>query len=205
MPTVKDENAAVWASVPAGNPRRLLLAALDSFSEHGYHAATTRDISLRANLSPAAVYVHYPSKEDLLYTLSKIGHSDALSTVEAALAGGGKPTERVRRFVSEFSRWHAENHKVARVNQYELGALQPKHAEEIRALRRRFAKLLEAELKRGVDAGECEIKDRKGTTRALLSLGIDVARWYSPKGKMSPGQIGRLYGDLAVRMIEARD
>lgn len=38
--------------------RRLVLSAVDSFARRGYHATTTRDISVGAGLSPAALYVH---------------------------------------------------------------------------------------------------------------------------------------------------
>jgi len=45
----------LWLDVEPPASRRLLLAALDAFSEQGYFATTTRDISERAQLSPAAV------------------------------------------------------------------------------------------------------------------------------------------------------
>jgi hypothetical protein len=35
----------------------------------------------------------------------------------------------------------------------------------------------------------------------VLSLCIDVARWYQPGGKRSPEQIGDLYADLVLRML----
>lgn len=40
-------------------------AAADAFAAKGFHATTTRDIAGRAGLSPAGVYVHFASKEDL--------------------------------------------------------------------------------------------------------------------------------------------
>src|SRR6201999_4471764 len=56
----------LWADVTPPASRRLLLAALDAFAEHGYFATTTRQIAERANLSPAAVYIHYVSKAEML-------------------------------------------------------------------------------------------------------------------------------------------
>ena len=46
---------------------RLLTAAVAAFGAKGFHATSTRDIARAASLSPAAVYVHHQSKEDLLY------------------------------------------------------------------------------------------------------------------------------------------
>ncbi|GAA1391153.1 hypothetical protein GCM10009613_33080 [Pseudonocardia kongjuensis] len=39
--------------------------------------------------------------------------------------------------------------------------------------------------------------------RALLSLGVDLVRWYRPDGPDSPEQLGRFYADLAVSMVSA--
>jgi hypothetical protein len=41
----------VWRQMEPESRRRLLVAALDCFSERGYHGTTTRDISARAGLS----------------------------------------------------------------------------------------------------------------------------------------------------------
>ena len=43
--------------------------------------------------------------------------------------------------------------------------------------------------------------DLKGATLAVLSLCIDVARWYQPSGKRTPDEIGALYADLVLRMV----
>src|SRR5580658_7099946 len=51
---------------------RILLAAVECFAKTGFHAASTRDIAKKAKLSPAAVYVHFHSKEELLYTVVTI-------------------------------------------------------------------------------------------------------------------------------------
>ena len=45
---------------------RLFEAAADAFAAKGFHATTTRDIASRAGLSPAGVYVHFASKEEIL-------------------------------------------------------------------------------------------------------------------------------------------
>jgi hypothetical protein len=38
----------------------------------------------------------------------------------------------------------------------------------------------------------------------MLSLGIDLVRWYRLDGADSPGALGGFYADLALRMIGAR-
>ena len=63
---------------------RLLEAAVEAFADKGFHATTTRDIAARVGLSPAGVYVHFASKEELLYELSLVGHHAALDIWTAA-------------------------------------------------------------------------------------------------------------------------
>jgi AcrR family transcriptional regulator len=44
--------------------RKLVIAAIECFAERGYRATTTRDIAKRAQMSPAALYVHFRSKNE---------------------------------------------------------------------------------------------------------------------------------------------
>src|ERR1700754_3466891 len=107
----------LWTDIKPPAARRLLLAALDAFAEHGYFATTTRQIAERAGMSPAAVYVHYPSKADMLAQICYRGHAEVLAEVEAALAPEGSATERVQRFVTAFASFHARRNTLGRVIQ----------------------------------------------------------------------------------------
>jgi AcrR family transcriptional regulator len=196
-------SAGLWAGIESESSRRILLAALAAFAKRGFQAATTREIGERAGMSPAAVYVHYESKSDLLYEISRIGHQSVLDVVEDALRDAPQdPEQRVRRFVAAFATWHADHHGVARVIQYELKALPPKQFRRIAEVRKRFEELLAAELRSGVEAGAFDITELEATTLAILSLCIDLARWYHPgDDHMASDEVGRLYADLVARMI----
>jgi AcrR family transcriptional regulator len=180
----------------------MLLAAVDAFAASGYRATTTREIAERAGLSPAGVYVHYRSKELLLYEISVVGSQSVLKAVKDELAEAADPIDGLRRFVTAFVAWHARNQTLARVIQYELNALTPEHRTEIDALQGRCERLLRAELRRGAEAGTFTIDDQRTTATAILSMGVDVARWYSG-GPPAPGTLGARYADLAARMVGA--
>jgi Tetracyclin repressor-like, C-terminal domain len=53
-------------------------------------------------------------------------------------------------------------------------------------------------------AGTCDVADIPAVARALLSLCIDIARWYQPDHGSTPEQVGDLYAELALRMVGAR-
>jgi len=152
-------------------------------------------------MSPAALYVHYRSKTSLLTEIVKLGHQSALAAFGRALEGPDSPSDRVAGAVCDFTIWNASNTRLARVVQYELDALPRQDRRAIGALRTQFETLLNAEIERGNDDGLFSVDDVPGTATALFSLCIDVARWYSPRRDRSPEEIGRLYGDLALRMV----
>lgn len=182
---------------------RLINAAVDAFSQKGFAATTTRDIASRAGMSPAAVYVHHATKEDLLFEVSQRGHREALEIIRAADTGGA-PLDRVRQMVAAFSRWHAVNSRVGRIVQYEFHALTPEHRQEIADYRRGIERQMQLALEAGVGAGDLEVADIKGTALALLSLSIDLVRWYTPGGPITPDDLAALHSDLAGRMVARR-
>lgn len=180
--------------------QRLLDAAVDSFAEKGFSGTTTRDIAARAGMSPAAVYVHHDSKEHLLYEVSLKGHQDALEVVNTSRLSTSDPIERIRRIVYDFTSWHAEHHRVGRIVQYEFHALSADHRREIAALRRQIEASMRQALTDGIETGALQVSDVSGTALALLSLSIDVVRWFSPDGVRRADDIAELYANLAVRM-----
>ncbi|MFH9074378.1 TetR/AcrR family transcriptional regulator [Streptomyces alboflavus] len=192
-----------WAEVSPDAARRLLIAAVDAFAERGYHATTTRDIAGRAGMSPAALYIHYKTKEELLHRISRLGHDKALAILRAAADGEGTAADRLSAAVRSFVRWHAGHHTTARVVQYELDALSAEHRAEIVVLRRLSDAAVREIINDGVRAGEFDVPDVPGTTLAVLSLCIDVARWFDVGGRRTPDEVGALYADLVLRMVGA--
>ncbi|MEU6539857.1 TetR/AcrR family transcriptional regulator [Streptomyces sp. NPDC047000] len=194
-----------WGQVTPDAARRLLVAAVEAFAERGYHATTTRDIAGRAGMSPAALYIHYKTKEELLHRISRIGHDKALDILRTAARREGSAAERLADAVSSFVRWHAGRRTTARVVQYELDALGPEARAEILALRRQVDAEVRGIIEDGVAAGEFDVIDVKGTTLAVLSLCIDVARWFNTAGPRTPDEVGALYAGLVLRMVGSRE
>ncbi|MGV9643058.1 TetR/AcrR family transcriptional regulator [Streptomyces sp. NPDC003514] len=207
MSTAEDTaggETSAWGEVTPDAARRLLIAAVEAFAERGYHATTTRDIAGRAGMSPAALYIHYKTKEELLHRISRIGHEKALEILRTAARGEGTPAQRLADAVGSFVRWHAGGRTTARVVQYELDSLGPDARAEILALRRQCDAEVRGIIEEGVAAGDFDVLDVKGTTLAVLSLCIDVARWFNVSGPWTPDEVGALYADLVLRMVGAK-
>lgn len=192
-------NAARQPS-PAAARERLLEAAVAAFAVRGFHGTTTRDIAAAAGMSPAALYVHHRSKEELLHLISREGHLRTLALVQDAVGQHDDPVTQLTRLIEEFVRHHALTHTTARVINYEMAALSPEHLAEIMDLRRRIDAVVRDVIERGVAAGVLSTTDPAMTATALLSLGIDVARWYRDDAGWSPDEVATHYRDLALRM-----
>ena len=196
--------APATTQAPQDTAQRLLQAAAEAFADRGFHATTTRDIAARAGLSPAGVYVHFSSKEELLYQLSREGHEVARDMLLAAAASADSPTEALRAIMGTFARWHAEHFRVARIVQYEFGNLTAEHRDAVLALRKEIDGVVRRVVADGVASGEFEVADVRDTTLALMSMAVDVARWYDPEIKRTPEAIGAAYAELGLRLVTAR-
>jgi AcrR family transcriptional regulator len=200
---VTPTDALLAARQPDTSKLLLLRAALACFVERGYHATRTRDISQGAGMSPAAMYVHYSAKEELLHQLVNLGYTEALAVVRAAADSAADPVDRLAAMVRAFAAFHARHHDLARVSQFELHALGPDHLAEVTVPRQQAKLAFRAEIERGVRAGAFQVTDVRGATLALLSLTVDVARWYRPDGRLTPEGVAENHAELALRMLRA--
>lgn len=200
---MNDIVADQFPAVTAAAARRLMAAAVDSFSERGYHATTTRDIATAAGMSPAALYVHFPSKAAVLAAISRNGHEQALALVESAAAGPGDPPARMRVLVTEMAAWHATRHQIARIVQYEINALPSADYATVADLRLRTERVVRALIAEGVASGQFDC-DARTAARAVLSLCVDIARWYTTGATPKPLELGSRYAELVISMLGGR-
>lgn len=180
---------------------RLVAAAVEAFAAKGFHGTTTRDIAAAAGMSPAALYVHHKSKEELLYLISREGHDQTLRLIRDGIATSGDPQTQLMNVMRTFTRYHARCHTTARIVNYELHALSQEHYAEIAAVRKTIGAELRTVVEKGVTQGVFSTPDPRMTAHALLSLGVDVARWYRDDGEWTPDDIADHYCELALRMV----
>lgn len=184
---------------------RLWRAAVEAFAARGFHGTTTRDIATGAGMSPAALYVHHRSKEEVLYAISREGHLTALELCERALTSAPDPVDQLVRLVRDFVRHHAEHSTVARIVNYELAALDETHRGEIDRMRDRMDALVRELVERGCAQGAFRTDEPAMTAGAVLSMGIDVSRWYRADRGWSPDAVADHYCALALRMVGAAE
>src|SRR5689334_5241543 len=92
------------ALVGTDRRQQILEAALDVFAEQGLEGATTKEIALRAGVTPGLIYFYFPGKEELFFAAfehqAQLAFAQLDFTDEAA---SDEPPEQVmRRVVSRF-------------------------------------------------------------------------------------------------------
>jgi AcrR family transcriptional regulator len=103
---------------PAGTPRRrmaaadrreaILAAALDVFSEGGYHETTLDAVAERAAVSKALIYEHFSSKRELNRALLDRYAHELLGRILEATASSEPGEERLREGADAFLRFVEE-------------------------------------------------------------------------------------------------
>jgi AcrR family transcriptional regulator len=183
----------------------LLTSAVTCFARSGFHATTTRDITAAVSLSPGALYVHFSSKEEVLFAIMRTGHQRILDTLTAPTESGADedPAQALAELVRRLVTWHARYHTVARVCQYELSGLGPEHYQDVLKQRQASTAVFHRAVQTGIEAGVFDIADVTRVVRALVSLGVDLVRWYRLDGLDSPEELANAYADLALRMVGA--
>ncbi len=86
MPTVAQQ-AVQHAPVRDNKRPQLLDSAARNFCEHGYNAASMRDIAAAAGMKAGSMYYYFASKEDLLVAVHEEGIDRITDAVTQAITG----------------------------------------------------------------------------------------------------------------------
>lgn len=181
--------------------RKLVIAAIECFAESGFHPTTTRDIAKRARMSPAALYVHFRTKNELLFKLTVVTASAMLHDLKRAGASASSPTERLRALVTTYVRCNARMHTTVHVATYEFGALDRNLQKVVVGIRQQVNKIFVDCLEEGRVQGEFHFQDVRLLRVAIMSLCISVSQWFSFRGPLTPEQLGDLYAEYALKMV----
>ena len=80
----------------AGTSRqRIIAAAAELFATHGFEATSIRDIANAVEMTNAALYYHFTSKEELFAVVHEVGTRAVSETVTAAFAAFEDPWDRL--------------------------------------------------------------------------------------------------------------
>jgi AcrR family transcriptional regulator len=154
--------------VASGTRERLLTAAQELIEEGGYGAASVIAIAERAGLAAGTLYRHFPSKEDLFVEVFRAvcSREERAMRLAAETSAAADAAERLEIVLATFARRALRNPRLA----WALIAepVDPRVDAERLAYRARYAELIAAGLRDGIDAGELPAQNVDLTAAALV-------------------------------------
>lgn len=182
---------------------KLLQAAVECFGRNGYHGTSTRDIARAANMSSAALYVHFRTKNELLFKITLVMGQSMLQDLADADDPDAPPSERLTALIRSYVRCIAQMTMAVRVSTFEFAALDDEQRKTMSGLRSKVNNQIDKVLEAGVKSGVFHINDIRIMRIGILSMCITVCQWYDPNGDISPNDLASQYADIVLRMVGA--
>lgn len=135
----------------------ILQAAMDLLIEKGYYETSMDELAARVGISKGAVYLHFASKEDLIFALFARGVRAFTRSLDDMLASEGSPREKLSRVMQLFYGNMAGKrfHLMAAVGQSpDLHRLLAEKHNELEALWQEPSRRLSEVIEEGKRAGE---------------------------------------------------
>ena len=152
----------------ADRRQRLLTAALEVFTTHGYHTSRIEQLCTRANVSTRNFYEEFASKEDVLLTLHDQVNSTGLQTVTQTRDSlAAEDPARVDRLLEAFWTAISSDPRLPRLAYLEAPGATPAMQDQHQTWVNRWADLIETEAHEAVERGIAPDRDYR-----LIAVGL---------------------------------
>lgn len=186
-------------------PRRrraeeIVAAAAKVFAARGYHGASTQDIADVLGIRQASLYYYFESKEAALEAVCVDGVEDYALRALAIQRGPGNAADKVAQLVIQHLAPMRERLDFTLAFLRERRFLPDPARKRIRAIERRYERIIERVIGEGIASGEFRADlDARMATLALLGLGNSAALWYGREPGATHERIVESYVDLLLR------
>ncbi|MFF1691050.1 TetR/AcrR family transcriptional regulator [Streptomyces sp. NPDC058254] len=185
-------------------PAGIRLAALRLFAEQGYRSTTMTDIGAAVGIRGPSLYKHVASKHELLAEIMIGTMEQLIADNIAAVTGTDEVREQLRRSVEAHIRYHARHRLEAFVGNREIGNLEQPDQGRVLSRRSEYERRYRELIERGAAEGAFDVRSARIASYSILDMGIGVASWFNEGGEFSVDQLAYQYGDIALRIVNAR-
>jgi TetR/AcrR family transcriptional regulator, cholesterol catabolism regulator len=191
---------------PAADPTRVRLsrAALELFSERGFHATGIREIGARAGVSTSAMYQYVRSKDDALGDLILDGLSRHRDALAAACDSVPRPEEKLVALVSVQLIVPVRHRAMSRLLQREMPLHDWSGHAQISTCQCRIQQLWATVLAGGREEGIFEFAAERVARIALRRATTEVTRWYLEGDATPLPDLVAQFADIALGTVRAR-
>lgn len=178
-------------------------AALTMFSERGYHGTTMKHVAALLGVQAPSLYNHVVSKQEILQRIMTNGMRRLAGYQEEALASSTEPPEQLRAMTEAHVLMHIRHRRSAMVGDREINNLEEPTQREVRAQRDAYERRYRGVIQRGADEGSFTVESVKLASFAIIEMSTSVTVWFNPEGPLSPEEVAREYGEMALRIVGA--
>lgn len=198
----------------ADETRALIVSeAMILFATRGYERTSLDAIAKSIGISAPALYYHFDSKDEILFaTLETTLLNLQMMASEAVDAAGDSPAEQLTAFVRAHVFHDVGNVEIMPMLNAGLynvdkliDGLPAARRKRLTMLQREFLDLLRQILRAGKTAKMFRIDDITATAFAVIGMVDFAVYWFRAGGKLSVKQLADQYGDLALRMVDAKN
>jgi AcrR family transcriptional regulator len=184
--------------------RDITEAALTLFAERGYLGTSMKDIAATLGLRAPSLYNHVESKQQLLSDIMLRTMEDLIEDHKTAIGTTDDVAEQLRRAMEAHVRYHARNPRSVRIGNAEIWHLEEPAQSKVRSMRREYSRAWRDVIERGVAQGRFDTPSPQLASYAMLEMGIGISLWYREEGPLTESQLAYYYGDMALRLVNAR-
>jgi AcrR family transcriptional regulator len=177
---------------------KVLAAAVQSFAEYGYNAATMRDIARIAGIQAASIYYHYASKQALLVEIMETHMRHLNANLERIVSKQETVQQRLHEAITNHIRLHTTYKSEFFIIDTEIRALEGENRSYILSLRDQYEALLQRLLLEGMEQGVLRKTDVKVASYAIIAMCTEVAKWFRPAGRLSVQQVIDMYSQMVT-------
>ncbi|WP_152345950.1 TetR/AcrR family transcriptional regulator [Brevibacterium sp. CFH 10365] len=182
----------------------VVAAALEVFSQLGFHGASTRQIAKAAGTSLSNLYNYFGSKSEILAFVLEETARTLADSLEAAVATAGKgPLGRLEAAVRAYVDFIVAQPRASVVGITEFRYLEGEGRAEVVTQRDRTEAVFRDAISDGADAGDCEVRNLGSAVRGVVTLCNSMSTWYRPDGELSPVELADLQVDLVFGLVRA--
>ncbi|MEC0230285.1 TetR/AcrR family transcriptional regulator [Paenibacillus alba] len=158
---------------------KIIHAAVDVFSENGYHRASMDEIALRANVAKGTLYYHFPGKAQLFKTLVVQGLQEVIDKIRADLQANLTLEEQIRRIVRHNLDLFLESSGLAHIVFNELSnGIDQEVLEELKKLRIDYIHFLAEVLEEGKQEGVLRDVNCKLAAAGIVGMLDSAANYF---------------------------
>ena len=189
----------------SGAAHRVLATSAALFFECGAANTSVRELTRACGLSPGALYNHFPSRDELLFTIVRHGHDRMQRRIDAALAQAtGGSEAQFRAYVGAYVTGHVDQPELAQLVRHEYLHLSPAHYADIVARRRAIRRTLTGFISAGAATGHFDlIGNAVGQTLMVLDMCSRTSDWFDRSRDTDPSEIVARYIQAALRLVGA--